>query len=136
VIDMRTFDSQTISVINTFETLTKVNVRDCLFDNKTIYFLVEEGMMGKAIGKSGQNIKIAEKFLKKNIVLFEWSPDLNKFIKNLVPEAKSFRILSETLFLQIDKKDKPLVIGKNGQKLNIIRSFLERNANINEVRIS
>ncbi|MBU5575104.1 MAG: NusA-like transcription termination signal-binding factor [Candidatus Aenigmatarchaeota archaeon] len=134
---MRVLDSEKIRMITTFETITGTSVHDCVYspETKTIFFIVEEGLLGKAIGKNGQNINIAKKMLKKNIILFEWSSEINKFIKNLIPEAKSIKFVGDSVLISVDAKLKPMVIGKGGSKLKVIREILERNANISEVRI-
>ena len=63
---MREFDIETIGAIVVFENTTGTEVRDCIITEDAIYFLVNEGKVGVAIGKGGQVIKNAEKKFRKH----------------------------------------------------------------------
>jgi N utilization substance protein A len=80
---MLTLDTDTIRLITYFENITGTSVKDCIVYEKNIYFLIDEGKMSAAIGKNGSSVKYAEKALKKTIKLFEFSKDLNAFVKNM-----------------------------------------------------
>ena len=91
--------------------------------------------MALAIGKNGQNIKMAEKMLKKPIKIFEWSDDCEQFIKNMIPSAQKIDINGEKASLSINNQSRGLVIGKKGSNIKVIREFLERNSNIKDLKI-
>jgi NusA-like KH domain protein len=131
---MRNFDTDIIRVINAFESITGTEVRDCVC-SETIYFLINPGKMALAIGKNGQNIKMAEKMLKKPIKIFEWSDDCEQFIKNMVPSVQKIDINGDKASLSIDNQSRGIVIGKKGSNIKIIREFLERNSNIKNLKI-
>ncbi len=131
---MRNFDTDTIRVITAFENITGSEVRDCICSD-TIYFLVNPGKIAIAIGKNGQNIKIAEKMLGKPIKVFEWSEDSKKFIKNLIPQAQKIEINGDKATVSLKPEDRGIVIGKGGSKIKIIRLLLKRNSNIKELKI-
>ena len=50
------YDTNTIQLINLFESVSSVKVKDCLV-NENIIFIVNKGYMGKAIGRNGVKIK-------------------------------------------------------------------------------
>lgn len=131
---MRNFDTDIIRVINAFENITGTEVRDCICSD-AVYFLINPGKMAIAIGKNGQNIKIAEKMLKKPIKIFEWSEDCQQFIKNMIPSAKKIGVDGEKVMVNIDKENRGVVIGKKGANIKVIREFLNRNSNIKELKI-
>jgi NusA-like KH domain protein len=131
---MRNFDTDILRVINAFESITGTEVRDCVC-SETIYFLINPGKMALAIGKNGQNIKMAEKMLKKSIKIFEWSEDCEQFIKNMVPSTKKIDINGGKATLSIETESRGMVIGKKGSNIKIIREFLERNSNIRDLKI-
>ena len=56
---MRSYNKEEINHINLFEKITKARVKDC-FLNDIIVFIVEEGDLGKAIGKKGFNKLFSE----------------------------------------------------------------------------
>jgi NusA-like KH domain protein len=131
---MRNFDTDILRVINAFESITGTEVRDCVC-SETIYFLINPGKMALAIGKNGQNIKMAEKMLKKSIKIFEWSEDCEQFIKNMIPSIKKIDINGDKATLSIETESRGMVIGKKGSNIKIIREFLERNSNIKDLKI-
>lgn len=131
---MRVLDTETIKIINTFESMAQVRVRDCIL-NDNIYFLVEEGDMGKAIGRAGANIKVAEKMFKKRIFVYEWNPDIKTFAKNNIPGINSINIVGKRLHIKIAKSAAGGAFGARGARMNVIRMFFKRNFGIEEVKV-
>ncbi len=134
-----TFDTETIRLITLFENLTGVRVKDCLIDkeNNTVYFVIEEGMVGIAIGKNGSVVKNAEKVIGKNIKIFEFSKDLKTFVKNLIPQANEVKIKNDnnliTVEVKVDKKEKAIVIGRDEKNLKILKQLFQRNHKVNNL---
>lgn len=135
------FDTETIRLITLFENLTGAPVKDCLIDSSSnnIYFIIEEGKAGMAIGKNGSAIKNAERMIKKNIKIFEFSKDINSFVKNLIPQAMEIKIRNETdrtvVEIRVDKKNRALVIGRDGKNLKLFKELLERSHNISDLLV-
>ena len=135
------FDTETIRLITIFENLSGATVKDCLIDseNNLVYFIVEENQAKFVIGKNGFKIKNIEKILKKRIRVFEFSNDLEKFVKNLIPKALDIRIIEtengKVVIVRVDKTERPTIIGRNGRNLKIFRKFLERNHKVKNLII-
>jgi N utilization substance protein A len=130
------FDEETIRLITLFEGLTGVSVKDCVVsENNEVFMLIEEGKIGIAIGKNGKNIKKIESLVKKNIKLFEFSPDINIFIKRIIPYANKLNLKDDKLEVWVEKKYRPVVIGRDKKNLNILKKILERNFGIKELII-
>ena len=72
------YDSDLLKLMNLFEQITKANLKDCFVDdNGLLTFIVQEGEIGKAIGKKAVNVKNLEKMLnrkikKENMVSADW----------------------------------------------------------------
>lgn len=132
---MREFDIETIGFIVSFENMTGTEVRDCIINEEAIYFLVNEGKVGMAIGKGGMMIKNAENIFRKSIKVLEWNPDINIFVKNLVPQAQKVTIKGEQAIVSIVAKDRGAVIGKGGQNIKTVREFLERNSDLKDLKL-
>lgn len=136
-----TFDTETIRLITLFENLTGVAVRDCIIDNltNTVYFIVDEGGVGKAIGKNGSSVKNAENLIKKDVKIFEFSENLNRFVKNLIPQANDIKIKNEdnktVVEVRVDKKNKALVIGRDGRNFKLYKEMLQRNHRVYDLII-
>jgi len=131
------FTTETIKLINLFESVTHTHVRDCLVENNTVYFLIDEGEIGKALGAGGNTKRIIESLIKKNVRVYEYSRDTLKFIRNLLPQAKDIRIRnngdSVIAEVWIDNGMKPVVIGREGKNIKVIKEFLKRNHKINDL---
>jgi N utilization substance protein A len=134
---MREFDTETLNMLRVFEDITGAAVRDCIIDknNGSVVFVVEPGQMGIAIGKNGTNIKMAEKFLKKHIKVFEYSEDIEQFIRNLIPYIRRMEIKEDRIIVWVDPHKKGIVIGKGGANIKLIRKIIERNCKIKQLEI-
>jgi len=133
------FDMDTIRFLNLFENITNVPVKDCYVNGENIYFIVEEGKIGLAIGKGGISIKNVEKIIGKKVKVFEYSSNPVEFVKNLIPQSKEVSLINngETVEIQIkvDRSDKGYVIGREGEKIKIYKEILKRVNNISDLKV-
>lgn len=135
------FDTDTIRLMTLFENITGAPVKDLIVDNDTnsVYIVVDDGKVGIAIGKNGNNVKNAEEVIGKTIKLFEFSKDLSSFVKNLIPKVTSIKIRTENdktiVEIHVDKSDKAMVIGRDGKNLKLIKELLQRNHHIDDINI-
>ena len=133
------FDTETIRLITFFENFTGVSVKDCLVGDNCIYFIVEEGKVGIAIGRNGNSVKNVERMVGKSIKLFEFSNDLNVFVKKLIPQVNEIKVRDENgkviVDIKVEKKNRALVIGRDGRNLKVFKKLLQRTHNVNELII-
>jgi len=129
-------NTEDIRLINLFQNLTGSHVIDC-YNNDELYVIVANGQYGLAVGKGGSKIKNVENVLKKKVKLFEYSDDAESFLKNLIPEAKEVNInLNEKVAeIKLMNSDKAKVIGKSGKNINIIKKFMKRLFDIEDIKI-
>jgi len=131
------FDSNTIKTINLFETLTHVEVKDCIINEDSIYFLVEEGKLEELKNNNGMNVKNLEKVFNKKIRILEYSKDLVDFLKKSVKGIKEIKVRNEKdgkiVELTVDNSFKSIVIGKNGKNIKVLRQILKRNYQVDDV---
>lgn len=132
-------DTKTIRMLNLFENITNVHVVDCFENGNVVYYVVEEGKAGLAIGKSGSSIKHIEKLLGKSVKVYEYSSVPSEFVKSIMPWVKDVKIIEENgkniAEIKINKQDKGLVMGRDGEKLKIFKEILKRIHNINDIRL-
>ena len=124
--------------ISLFESLTGAKVKDCIV-NGTIFFIVHENEMGKAIGKQGLNIKRVENTLKKKIRLVEFSNNVLQFVGNLIAPIKAKEIKEEDGIITIygnDTKSKGILIGRDRHNLNQINDIVKRYFDVKEVKVA
>jgi N utilization substance protein A len=128
-------DQNSIEAINLFQNLTGATVIDHITEEGEIYFVVAEGQYGLAVGKGGSKIKNAEHIFKKTIKVLEYSEDLEKFVKNIVPEAQEIAINNKQIMLKVKPQDRARVIGKSGKNIKILNKFLQRLFDIEEMKL-
>ena len=132
-------------LISLFQNVTKATARDCLDDEKQdrIIFVVNEGMMGLAIGKGGSNIKSLQNILKRNVELVEYFDDPIKFLKNILNpkfvnevklDTKPDGSSQATIIVEYGKKG--LVVGREGRNAEKARLFAKRYFGISSVLIN
>lgn len=120
-----------------FESVTGAKVKDCI-PGENLFFIMEEGQMGKAIGKSGANIKRMEAMIKKKIKLAEFSSNVLQFARNLIYPAEVLDIKQEDGIIIIQGKDtnaRAMLIGRERQNVNHLNSVLNRYFDVKEIRV-
>ena len=132
------FDTETIRLITLFENITGAPVRDCLSDDKNIYFVIDEGKVGLAIGKNGNNVKHAESMINKSIKIFEFSNNAAEFTKNLIPSAAEIKIRNDAdeqivIEIKVDKGKRAVVIGREGKNLKLYKNLLQRSHGVTDL---
>lgn len=127
--------TEDVRVVGTFERMIGVHVRDCLLGEDTVYFLVEPGKMGMAIGRNGSKIKNVSLTLRKKVKIFEYADTPEKLVRNLIPGATSVDISNDMVTVSVPSSERSAVIGKGGSNIKIIRQFLNRHFNIKNLRL-
>lgn len=133
-----TYDMQLIKVISLFESITKTQLRDCFEMGDTLYFVLDTESMGKAIGKSGANVKRLQALMKRKIKMLEHSEDLATFIRNLIYPitARQIEITEGKIVITgQETKDKAILIGRNASNLNQLKSIIQRYFEITELKV-
>ncbi len=129
-------DANTIRSINAFERITGAEVRDCIIEGNSIYFVVEPGKVGLVIGKNGRTIKKVQETLNKKVRVFEYSEKLKDFVKNIVGASiEDVRKEGSVIFITFPKNKKPSIIGRDGKNIELIVRLLKRNFGITQVKI-
>jgi transcription termination/antitermination protein NusA len=130
-------DADLMKLITLFESMTGAKVKDCIMNDK-VTFIVEEGEMGKAIGKNGVNIRKLENALKKRVKLIEHSSDVLRFVGNVIYPIKPNDIKHEDEIITIYGKDtssKAMLIGRERQNINQIKELVKRYFDVKEIKV-
>ncbi len=131
-------DVSAITTINLFERVTGAKVRDCITGETRVVFVVEEGEIGRAIGRNGVNIKKIEQALNRKIKIVEFNPDVARFVGNLVLPLRASKITvdGDTVVLHSDDvTTKGLLIGRNAQNLRHNETIVKRYFDIREIKV-
>ena len=128
-------NTEAIKIISLFQQITGVNVKDYSETEDEMYFVVGEGEYGLAVGKDGSKIKHAENVFKKSIKIFEYSPNLENFIKNLIPENQDISIKDNSIRVRVKPGDRARVIGRGGSRVKVMQTFLERLHSVSDFKV-
>ncbi len=133
------YDMNLMKFISLFESITRAAVDDAFQIDDTVYFIVREGEIGKAIGKKGTNYRRIEGILKKKIRLIENSKDLNKFVQNAVFPSKlaNIEIDDKVIVLTaVDTKTRGMLIGRGGTSLRNLETIVKRYFDVDEIKVN
>ncbi len=127
-----------LQYINLFQDITKITPKDCIILGETIVFVVDEDKVGAAIGKNGETVEKVKKVLKnKKISIVGYTPDLEKFVQNILRPVEVLGIEKEgnTLKIFVKKEEYRRATGNQGKRLSRIQTLLERHFNIPQVKL-
>jgi N utilization substance protein A len=111
------------------EKIARVRVKDVFKEDDVIYFIVDNGQLGKAIGKGAENIKKLSTRFNKKIKIIEYSQSPEVFVKNVVYPAKPQEIVIEgenIIIRDQSKSTKSMIIGRGGKNLALVNRAVKR----------
>lgn len=131
------YDNNLMKIMSLFESLTNAKLKDCISGEKYT-FIVEEGQIGKAVGKRGVNVKRLEDTLKKKVRIVEFSSDKMQFIINLIYPIKPKDMKEENGIIYIsggDTRTKGLLIGRESRNLNNLKALIGRYFGTSDIKV-
>lgn len=132
------YDEKLMKYIILFENFTKVKVKDAYLREESIWFVIYDGGMFKAVGKNGFKVKKLESMVKKKVRIIEFNDDICKFSTNLIYPVKPLNIEFNDGKLEIsvsDIKSKGLLIGRERKNLKGLKEVLSRYFEVNDILI-
>jgi len=127
------------------ENMTGVTVMDCIVDDEedTIIFAVKKGEVGLAVGKGGEKIKRFRRMTNKQVEIYEYVEEPEKFIRRALRPArvKSIRLIDRVAsgriaMVDVETKDKGIAIGRNGQNIKKVRFLAKRYFDLDNIVIN
>ncbi len=129
--------------IQLLQNMTGATIVDCIIDNDTIIFTVKKGEVGLAVGRGGEKIKRFRSMTNKQVEIYEYMSEAEKFIKNALKPAKikDIRLVDrmegkKIAMVTVEPKDKGIAIGKNGDNIKKIRFLAKRYFQLDTVVIN
>ena len=114
-------NTESIRLISLFQEHTGTHVLDSYEDDE-IYFVVAENEYGLAVGKNGNKIRKVEFVLKKPVKVFEYSKEIEHFIRNMIPQAKEISIRDNKIEVRVSQSDR----SKVSYRVKVIEHFVKR----------
>lgn len=129
--------------IQLLQNMTGATIVDCIINDDTIIFTVKKGEVGLAVGKGGEKIKRFRSMTNKQVEIYEYLNEAEKFIKNALKPAKvkDIRLVDrmegkKIAMVTVEPKDKGIAIGKNGDNIKKIRFLSKRYFQLDTVVIN
>ncbi|HEU12774.1 MAG: NusA-like transcription termination signal-binding factor [Thermoplasmata archaeon] len=132
-------DEKLLGYMSQFYAMTGVEAKDVAEDEENIFFLIYPRTLKKAIANNGENVKRLKERLGKNIIIVEYSDDLEKFVYNMFYRfgVKEINIEKDgdefKIAVGVDPANKARAIGKNGRNLRTSRDILARYFNVSSL---
>ena len=127
------FQTDTLRAITAFQKVTGLDAKDCLVTESALYFLVEPGSLGRAIGKGGNSIKELRRVFQRPVKVFEYSKTPEGMIKNMIPGANNIEIGKDDAMVSVPMDNRSEVIGRGGRNIKAIKEFLLRHFRIRKL---
>lgn len=132
------YNKELLDLMSIFSSVTGASLKDCFEVEEVIYFIVEPGQIGKAIGKGAVNVKKLQQKFNRKLRIAEYSQDLARFVQNLIFPLKvdTVELQDETVVLKSnDRQTKGLLIGRNAKNLKITTDVVKRYFPIKEIKV-
>jgi len=132
------FDTEILKVMGLFENMTHAKLKDCFFDREKLVFLVDQGELGKALGKNKAHVVQLEKSLNKKVKIVEFNAERTEFIKNYLIPLRIVSMAEEGDVVTItgpDTKTKGLIIGIKAQNLRNLERIVSKYFPVKEIKV-
>jgi N utilization substance protein A len=134
-------DADTLRIFAMFEGMTKASLKDVIDEEDRIIFVVEEGQIGRAVGKGAANLKRLRENMQKEVVLIGYAADREQMLKNVFHrfqvesvewEDRNGDIIAHVKVLQ---EEKGKAIGKGGRNIQLARMLMKRHHSVADVSV-
>ncbi len=133
------YSADMMKLMSMFETVTRAKLKDFFLIEEVLFFVVEPGQIGKAIGKKGVNIQNIKKYFKgKEFRIVEFNGNLIQFIKNLFYPIKIHQAELKDEIITIkasDLKTRGLLIGRGAKNLRNYEQVVNRYFKLKEIKV-
>ena len=134
-----TIDDYSIRTMAFFKEKTNVSPLNCIVNKNSIIFLVDKGLVRKAIGHSASNVKYLRTQFKKDIKIFERGKNLDETISNFIYPIKlnSSKIHRRVLaLLLVNPTDRRRLLGNGQSTLKQLKEVINiYHQNIRDIKL-
>ena len=132
--------SEQMRMMSLFQKVTRVEAKDCIEEENQVIFVINEGKMGKAIGRGGATIKSLQHTIKKHVDLVEYREDPVDFIRGLLDKRSIQDVAmserddgSRQVVVTTEPGKKGLVVGREGRNAKKARLLAKRYFDISHI---
>lgn len=134
-------DADTLRIFAMFEGMTKASLKDVIDEEDRIIFVVEEGQVGRAVGKGAVNLKRLRENLQKEVVLIGYAADREQMLKNVFHRFQVEKVEWEDrngdiiAHVTVPSEEKGKAIGKGGRNIQLARMLMKRHHTVADVSV-
>ncbi len=124
-----------LGLFSIFGKITRVMPSDYNESDELLVFVVDPYQLGKAIGKKGANMEKLKKTFRKKVVVVANSDEPEIFVRNFfnnvrILDVETRQVMNETaLVVFVNEADRGIAIGRNGERIKALKSFMKRKFN-------
>ncbi len=133
-----TLDRDAFELMNAFEHKTHAKAIDVVVDGDNVVFIVQEGEIGKAIGKGGSTLlRLREAFKPRNVEVIEDAQDFRSMVEKTLRGAVIRKITNENsqVLISVDPTTRGVAIGKGGSNIKKLKIAMKRKFGIEDTKI-
>lgn len=133
-----TYTKELLEFMSLFARATGADIKDCFEIEEVLYFVVQPGNIGKAVGKRGDTVRNLQDKLKKRIRVIEYTPSLVEFVKKVVYPIKVDDVQEENGVVVLKSNERSiraLLIGRNAKNLNRVKDVAKRYFPVIDIRV-
>ncbi len=122
-------DPEIAGLTGVFEAQTRVACKDCFRDEETVFYVVNAGELGRAIGKGGVHVKQLQDTLTKKIRIIEYNEVVEEFVRNVIAPLRVERVRLDdgaVIISDSSRKTKSLLIGRESKNLELLQRAVRR----------
>lgn len=134
-------DADTLRIFALFEGMTRASLKDVMDEEDRIIFIVDEGQVGRAIGKGAINLKRLRESMGKEVVLIGYAGEREAFLKSVFHrftiesvewEDRNGDIIAH---VKVPQEEKGKAIGKAGRNIQLARMLMKRHFQVADVSV-
>ncbi len=132
------YDTELIKKITLFEDQTGAKVKDAFYYRDRLTYIVQEGEMGKALGRNKKNVKKIQDMINEKVKIVEYDNDIIQFIVNFLNPLELEKIEDDDGIIRIDGGDSQtngLIIGRNGRNLKKMKKIVDHYFEFEDIKV-
>lgn len=134
-----TLTSESLQLMGEFEQRTAgAKAVDVVEDERSVVFIVQEGDIGKAIGKGGSTLmRLREAFKPRNVEVIEDAADWRTMVEKTLRGAVIRNMSQEDnkIVISVDSQTRGIAIGKGGSNIKKLKAALKRKFGVEDAKI-
>jgi transcription termination/antitermination protein NusA len=130
------YSKELLAHMKIFSRITHASLKDSFEYDNTLYFIVEVGQIGKAIGKGGSVVRDLQQKFKRRIRVVEYNQDATKFVSNLIyPIKADVRAEEGKIIISCERAKRGQLIGRDAKNLNMLKLAAQRYFNVSDITV-